>query len=104
MLQLTIKEAIMSLVLRHPDWSTNRIQIELVALGFDRPTSLLVSNIKLGFKANLKFLIKAGVIDADARPSGPRRPDLIHKPTKKKRRRPDPPDLPYHHYYGGKDD
>ena len=93
----------MMLVFRHPEWTADQIIVELVALGFDRPTSFLVSSIKSRFRADLKFLILAGVIDPDARPTGPLHPDL-RKPKQKKCRRPDPPDLPYHHYYGGKDD
>jgi hypothetical protein len=90
MTTLGIKEAIMMLTLRHPDWSTAEIRSELVALGFDRPTSFMVSSIKRTFRDNVRFLVKEGVIDPDPQPNGPPHSDLIRK-RPKKRRRPDPP-------------
>ena len=89
----------MRLILRHPDWSSDDLLVELSALNFEIPTRFLVSCVKLTFKANLKFLKQVGVIDADARPRAPLHPDLIRRPRKSQPKNP-----PYKHYYGGKDD
>jgi hypothetical protein len=96
---LTIKEAVMSLVLLHPDWTSDQIMIELAELNFDLPTRFFVSSVKLRFKADLKFLIKAGVIDPDPRPTGPLHPDL----RRKKVRRSKPEVLPYRRHFYAKD-
>lgn len=80
---LGTKDAIMMLTLRHPDWSTDDLLAEISALNLFLPTRFFVSQTKLTFKSNLKFLKQAGVIDADARPTGPLHPDLIRKPKHK---------------------
>ena len=92
----------MRLVLRHPDWSSDDLLAELSALNFELPTRFFVSSVKLTFKANLKFLKQVGVIDADAFPTGPLHPDLVHRPKLKSK--PKPKLKPYRHYYSGKDD
>ena len=63
-------------VLRHPDWSTDDVMAELADLGFELPSRFLASEIRSRFKADLKFLIEIGAIDADARPTAPLHPDL----------------------------
>ncbi len=93
----------MMLMLHHPKWSTDDVLAELASLGFELPTRLLVSSVKSHFKASLKVLIEAGVIDPDPQPTAPLHPDLRRKEVRKVRRT-DPTDLPYKHYYGGKDD
>lgn len=100
---LMTKEAIIRLMLRHPDWTTDDLLAELIALDFPEPTRLLVRSYRDNFNTVLKCLRAEGYV-IDTPPGKPPHPDLIRKPKRKRKPKPEPETLPFRHWAVGSSD
>jgi hypothetical protein len=55
MRHLSVTEAVMRLMLRHPGWTPDDLLAELAELNFDPPTRFLVCTVRSSFLAALKW-------------------------------------------------